>query len=111
MVGHTGNLATFLEHVVHVALLRRARVELALDAVEAGLQERGLCQVRIAGGVDCTELEAAAAGNTDERRAVLPAVVLVDRRAEAEVPETLVRVDRRGGDPAEAAVVVEDAPH
>src|SRR3954451_24431314 len=89
------NLAALAQDVVHVALLRRARIELPLDAVEAGLQERCLGEVRVARRVDATELEAAAARDAHEARAVLPAVVLVDRRPEPRVPEALVRVDRR----------------
>src|SRR5207244_13372169 len=71
----------------------------------------GLCQVRVAGRVDRTELEASAARDPYQRRPVLPAVVLVDRCPEPEVPEALVRVDRRGSDAAKAAVVVEDSSH
>src|SRR5579859_6955130 len=108
---HTRDLPALGQHVVDVALLGRAGIELALDAVEAGLQQHRLSQVRVAGGVDRAELEAAAARGADERRAVLPAVVLVDRRPEPEVPEALVGVDGGGGYPAEAAVVVEDAAH
>src|SRR5205814_6518176 len=55
--------------------------------------------------------EAAAARDADERRAVLPAVVLVDRRPEPEVPEALVRVHGGGRDPTQAAIVVEDPAH
>src|SRR5919201_2693057 len=92
-------------------LLRRARVELPLHTVEAGLEQRSLGQVRVARGVDGAVLEAAAAGDAYEAGAVLPAVVLVDRCPEAEVPETLVRVHRRRRDRAQAPIVVEDPAH
>src|SRR5438552_9919286 len=105
------DLTALVQHVVDVPLLGRARVELALDSVEPALEERRLREVRVAGRVDRAELEATAARDADERRAVLPAVVLVDRRPEAEVPEALVGVDGRGGDAAEAPIVVEDAAH
>ncbi len=111
MAGDARDLAALREHVVDVPLLRRPRVELPLDAVEAGAEQGRLRQVRVAGRVDGAVLEAAAAGDADEARAVLPAVVLVDRRPEAEVPEALVGVDRRGRDRAERPVVVEDAAH
>src|SRR3954469_6915211 len=84
------NLAALAQDVVDVALLRRAWVELALDAVEPGLQERRLREVRVARGTDGAELEATAARDAHEARAVLPSVVLVDRRPEPRVPEALV---------------------
>src|SRR5205823_1558008 len=87
------------------------RVKLPPYAVETGPEQRGLGQVRVARRVDGSELEPAAARDAHERRPVLPAVVLVDRRPEAEVPEALVRVHRRSRDRAEAAIVVEDAAH
>src|SRR5437667_10802772 len=108
---HPWDLAALVQHVVDVALLRRARVELALDPVEPGFQERRLREVRVAGGVDGAELEAAATRDADEGGAVLPAVVLVDWGPEPEVPEALVRIDRRGGDAAKAAIVVKDPAH
>src|SRR5206468_8349625 len=77
-----------------VALLRRPRVELALDPVEPGFQERRLREVRVAGGVDGAELEAAATRDADEGRAVLPAVVLVDWRPEPEVRSEERRVGK-----------------
>src|SRR5437763_12972692 len=98
------DLTALVQHVVDVPLLGRARVELALDSVEPALEERRLREVGVAGRVDRAELEATAARDADERRAVLPAVVLVDRRPEAEVPEALVGVDGRGGDAAEAPI-------
>ena len=58
-------------------------------------QQRRLGQVRVAGGVDAAVLEAAAAGDPDRAGAVLPAVVAVDGRPEAEVPHAAVGVDRR----------------
>src|SRR2546421_4096976 len=84
------DLTALVQHVVDVPLLGRARVELALDSVEPALEERRLRQVRVAGRVDRAELEATAARDADGRRAVLPAVGLVDRRPEAEGPEALV---------------------
>src|SRR6266699_3469299 len=104
-------LVTLVVHVdiVEAAGHRAAHDLVCLQRLERLAQERRLGQVRVAGGVDGAELEAAPARDPDERRAVLPAVVLVDRRPEAEVPESLVRVDGRGGDAAEAAIVVEDA--
>src|SRR5919197_1002778 len=88
---HAWDVHALGEHVVDVALLRRARVELPVDAVEAGPEERSLSQVGIARRVDRAVLEAAAAGDAHEAGPVLPAVVLVDRRPEDEVPEALVR--------------------
>src|SRR5207237_1130514 len=82
-------------HVVDVALLRGAGIELALDPVEARLQESRLREIRVAGRIDRAELEPAATRDPDEGRTVLPAVVLVDRRPEPEVPKPLVRVHRR----------------
>src|SRR3954468_2754511 len=46
-VGHLLDLLAFLEQVVGVALLRRARVDLAPHAVKAGAQERGDREVRV----------------------------------------------------------------
>src|SRR3954471_19598069 len=57
MAGNTRNLPALVQDVVDVALLRRARIQLPLDAVEPGLQERSLREVRVACGVDGAELE------------------------------------------------------
>src|SRR3954451_5011806 len=65
MAGDARNLAALAQDVVDVALLRGARVELALDAVKPGLQERRLREVRVACGIDGAELEAADARHAD----------------------------------------------
>src|SRR5919204_1303638 len=70
--GDARNLAALGEHVVDVPLLRRPRIELSLDAVEARPQQRRLRQIRIASRIDGAVLEPAAARDTDEARAVLP---------------------------------------
>src|SRR5215217_8275932 len=97
-VRHLLDLDALLEQLVRVALLRLARVDLVADPVEAGYQQRGGRQVRVAGGVDAAVLEPPARRDANGRRAVLPAPVLVDRRPEAGVPHAAVGVDRRVAD-------------
>src|SRR5688572_14022352 len=98
MLGDTRDVDALCENVVHVALLWRAWIELALDAVEPRAQKSSLREVGITCGVDGSVLEPASARDPDETGRVLPTVVLVDRRPEAEVPEALVRVHGGGGD-------------
>src|SRR4051794_35439014 len=75
-VGDLLDLLALLEQVVRVALLRRARVDLAPHAVEARAQQRRDGEVRVAARVDAAVLEAPAGGHAHGRRAVLPAPVL-----------------------------------
>ncbi|MDT4827884.1 hypothetical protein FQZ97_612460 [compost metagenome] len=104
----------FLEaQVVEVLVARRARFELAIDAVEAGGDDRGGHQVGIAAGVRQAELQAAVR-HADHRRAVVGAVGDERRRPgragqRAAHHQALVGIHRRCGEGAQRRPVGQQA--
>ncbi len=99
---------------VEVGRVLRARVELALDPVEAGGEHRRGGEVRVGGAVDAAVLDARAARHADHLRAVVAAPGRVGRRpggarvgrADA---DALVGVDRRGDDRGDRLGVMDEA--
>src|SRR5271155_2463200 len=89
-LGHALDLRSLLEQVVGVALLGRARVELAADAVEPRPEQRRDRQIRVTGGVDAAVLEPTTCRYPYRRGAILPAPVLIYRRPEPGIPHAAV---------------------